>query len=99
MVEGLAQQVGDATLEGIVATSVAPPTQVRGFRYFQGGHPTPNDESIHAAKAILKALDFQTASSLVIFLISGGGSSIVEKTIDDEISLHDLVSTYNAPLP
>src|SRR5258708_18378625 len=36
MVEALAQEVGHATLEGIVATSVAPPTQVRGFRYFQG---------------------------------------------------------------
>ncbi|MCU1304047.1 MAG: glycerate 2-kinase [Candidatus Sulfotelmatobacter sp.] len=96
MVEALAQQVGDATLEGIVATSVAPRTQVRGFRYFFGGHPTPNDESIHAAKAILKALDSQTASSLVIFLISGGGSSIVEKPIDDEISLDDLIATYSA---
>src|SRR5258707_5485167 len=79
MVEALAQQVGDATLEGIVATSVAPPTQVRGFRYFQGGHPTPNDESIHAAKAILKSLEFQTASSLVLFLISGGLPSLVGK--------------------
>jgi len=31
---------------------------------------------------------------LVIFMISGGGSSIVEKPIDDEISLPDLTATY-----
>jgi len=94
MVEALAQQVGESSLEGIVASSVEPSAQVRGFRYFRGGHPTPNSESIRAANAILKALDAQTAASLVIFLISGGGSSIVEKPIDDEISLDDLIATY-----
>lgn len=96
MVESLTQQVGESSLEGIVASSVEPSAQVRGFRYFHGGHPAPNAESIHAAKAIRKALEAQTASSLVIFMISGGGSSIVEKPIDDEISLDDLVATYRA---
>ena len=96
MVEALSQQVGESSLEGIVAASVEPPAQVRGFRYFRGGHPTPNAESIRAANAILKALQAQTAASLVIFMISGGGSSIVEKPIDDEISLDDLIATYHA---
>jgi glycerate 2-kinase len=96
MVEALTQQVGESLLEGIVATSVEPSAQVRGFRYFRGGHPTPNAESIHAATAIRNALDAQTAASLVIFMISGGGSSIVDKPIDDEISFDDLVSTYRA---
>src|ERR1700736_3106980 len=47
MVEALAGQVG-ASLEGIVASSVEPSAQMRGFRYFCGGHPTPNSESIQA---------------------------------------------------
>jgi glycerate 2-kinase len=96
MVEALAQHTGEASLEGIVASSVEPSTQVRGFRYFHGGHPTPNAESIHAANAIRKALDAQTAASLVIFMLSGGGSAIVEKPIDDEISLDELIATYRA---
>jgi glycerate 2-kinase len=96
MVEALAWQVGASVLEGIVASSVEPTTQVRGFRYFRGGHPTPNADSIQAASAILKMLSAQTAASLVIFLLSGGGSSIVEKPIDEEISLDDLVATYKA---
>jgi hydroxypyruvate reductase len=95
MVEALAEQVG-ASLEGIVASSVEPAAQVRGFRYFRGGHPTPNSESIQAASAILRALEPQTAASLVIFLVSGGGSSIVEKPFDDEIRLKDLIATYRA---
>jgi glycerate 2-kinase len=95
MVEALAAQVG-SSLEGILASPVHPTRQIRGFRYFHGGHPTPNAESIQAASAMLKTLQAQPASALVIFLISGGGSSIVEKPIDDDISLDDLIATYRA---
>jgi len=93
MVDAFRTQVGDR-FEGIVAGSTDPGSQLRGFRYFCGGHPTPNQESIRAAEAILKSLSAQNESSLVIFLLSGGGSSIVEKPIDDEISLEDLITTY-----
>jgi glycerate 2-kinase len=96
MVEALTRQVGESSLEGIVASSVEPLAQVRGFRYFRGGHPAPNAESIRAASAIRSALDAQSVASLVIFLLSGGGSSIVEKPIDDEISLDDLIAAYRA---
>lgn len=96
MVEALSGQVGASVLEGIVASSVEPSAQVGALRYFRGGHPTPTAESIQAASAILKMLTAQTAASLVIFLLSGGGSSIVEKPIDEEISLDDLVATYTA---
>jgi hydroxypyruvate reductase len=95
MVSALEMQAGER-FEGIVASSVAPASQIRGFRYFLGGHPVPNHESIRAAEAMLKSLDAQDASSLVIFLLSGGGSSIAEKPIDDEISLDDVIATYKA---
>jgi glycerate 2-kinase len=95
MVTALEMQAGDR-FEGIVASSIAPASQIRGFRYFLGGHPAPNHESIRAAEAMLKSLGSQDASSLVIFLLSGGGSSIAEKPIDDEISLEDLIATYQA---
>jgi glycerate 2-kinase len=95
MVEALSAQAG-ASFEGIVASSVDPPSQVHGFQYFRGGHPTPNQESIRAASAMLKALEAQPSTALVIFLLSGGGSSIVEKPIDDEISLEDLIANYRA---
>ncbi len=99
MAAALQAQLG-STLEGIVASSVEPPSQIRGFRYFCGGHPTPTVESIRAADAILKSLATVDSTSLVIFMLSGGGSSIVEKPVTsirgDEISLPDLVATYRA---
>jgi glycerate 2-kinase len=93
MVSALAIQAGD-NFEGIVASSVQPVSQARGFRYFHGGHPTPNEESIRAAEAILKSASAQNTLSLIIFMLSGGGSSIAEKPIDDNISLEDLTAAY-----
>ena len=93
MAAALEAQVG-SSLEGIVASSVEPANLVRGFRYFRGGHPTPTAESIRAAGAILNSLTALDSASLAIFMISGGGSAIVEKPVDDEISLPDLAATY-----
>jgi hydroxypyruvate reductase len=95
MAEALAAHLG-GPLEGIVASPAEPAAQVHGFRYFRGGHPTPNAESVQAAGAILRALEAQPATALVVFLLSGGGSAIVEKPVDDGISLEDVVSTYRA---
>ena len=93
MLAALQRQAG-SRFEGIVASSIQPQFQERGFRYFNGGHPTPNAESIRAAEAALRSLQAQNASSLVIYLVSGGGSSMMEKPLDGEISLDDLISTY-----
>ena len=93
MLNALHEQMGER-FEGIVASSVAPEFHIRGFRYFHGGHPLPNEESIRAAEAMLKSLSSQNEASLVIYLISGGGSATVEKPIDEEISLQDLIATY-----
>jgi glycerate 2-kinase len=95
LVNALEMQAGER-FEGIVASSTEPAWQAKGFRYFRGGHPVPNHESLRAADAMLRSLAAQNSSSLVIYLLSGGGSSIVEKPLDDEISLADLVAAYGA---
>src|SRR5437867_5767419 len=93
MLTALHEQTGER-FEGIVASPIEPAFQIRGFRYFQGGHPLPNAESIRAADAMLKSLSTMNEASLVIYLVSGGGSATAEKPTDDEISLDDLIETY-----
>lgn len=93
MLQAFEQQAGEQ-FEGIVASSVPPEFQVRGFRYFYGGHPLPNAESMSAARAMLNSVRKLTESCLVIYLLSGGGSATAEKPIDEEISLPDLVESY-----
>jgi hydroxypyruvate reductase len=95
--ESLITRLGSgAGATGIVCAPTRPPAQVFGFRYFEGGHPLPNHESMRAAEAILRALDSLNGRALVIYLISGGGAALVEKPISDEIPFDDLVQTYRA---
>jgi len=91
----LHEQTGER-FEGIVASPVEPTFHVRGFRYFVGGHPLPNTDSISAADTILKSVRGLGESALVIYLISGGGSACCEKPFDDEMSLDDVVQSYRA---
>jgi glycerate 2-kinase len=96
MAEAMVAQLGPLA-NGIIAApeaSLAGKPQLPNFRYFSGGHPLPNAESVKAADAILKSLASLPPNSLVLYLISGGGSSIVEKPIDAEITLADLIATY-----
>lgn len=93
--EALMSRLGlGAGVTGIVSAPTLPKTQVPGFRYFEGGHPMPNHESLKAATSILRALESLDERALAIFLMSGGGSAIVETPISDEITFNDLVQTY-----
>ena len=61
------------------------------WEYFEGGHPLPNEASLAAAKAALALLDrANKEEAVVIFLVSGGGSAMMEWPINDEITLEDL---------
>jgi len=61
------------------------------WRIFSGGHPLPNQESLAAAEAAVVLLQrAQNDRALVIFLISGGGSAMLEQPRDARITLEDL---------
>jgi hydroxypyruvate reductase len=63
----------------------------RGFRCFAGGHPYPNQDSIDGAAAALKLVSGSTPQDLVIFLVSGGGSALFERPLDNAVALRDLI--------
>ncbi len=95
MAEALVNIVGSG-LMGIVCCLNAPAAQLFGFRYFLGGHPLPNQDSLRAGDAILRLLSTPSPEALVVYLISGGASAIAEKPISAGISLADVVETYKA---
>ena len=57
------------------------------FKILHAGHPIPNKQSVRAGKQIVEFLKNRKSSDFVIFLISGGGSSLL--SLPDGISLHD----------
>jgi len=79
---------------GVVVSSVPAGEPLRYLLHYQGGHPYPNAQSLHAAEVILELLLQLNQNHLVIFLLSGGGSAIVEKPIHPAISLEDLREFY-----
>jgi hydroxypyruvate reductase len=86
----------DVGLTGIIDCPNLPPAQLFGFRYFTGGHPLPNEDSLRAGDAILRLVAGSSPRTLAVFLISGGASAIAEKPISTDISLADIAETYKA---
>ena len=95
MAEALGNIVNSG-LTGIIDCPNSPPAQLSGFRYFTGGHPLPNEDSLRAGDAILRLVAGSSARTLVLFLISGGASAIAEKPISATMSLADVIETYKA---
>lgn len=67
-----------------------------GVMFLTGPHPTPSADSAVAAETILEALRNVTNQTVVLFLISGGASAMVEKTLDPAITLDDLAAFSRA---
>jgi glycerate 2-kinase len=93
MGRALSNTLGERLSAGLIATSSIVGDVPEGFEVFLGGHPVPTEASIEAASRaieILKASD--SDRTLVLFLITGGGSAVFEKAIDPSITLADLRS-------
>ena len=82
--------------EGIVASSVQPEFQIRGFRYFHGRTSAAERRLDACRRCNAQVAEYLNESSLMIYLISGGGSACAEKPMNNEISLDDLIRTYRA---
>jgi glycerate 2-kinase len=75
---------------GILVVPAAPPEPLPGFATFLAGHPVPTEESLAAARAILDLLAGCDAETLVFFLVSGGGSALVELPLEPTVTLEDV---------
>ncbi len=105
MVEGLALVLAPfVRIEGVVSAPTAARKPLAGMKYFVAGHPLPNAESWKAAEAILALLKKCDEKTLVFFLLSGGGSALVElpldaaQTLEDVQHVHQALVTCGAPI-
>jgi hydroxypyruvate reductase len=80
--------------EGIVSAPTPPDRPLAAVQYFVGGHPIPNADSWRAAEATLAVLNKCNETTLVFFLLSGGGSALTEFPLDSRLTLEDLQQFY-----
>ncbi len=81
-------------LRGVCSAPEVPSRRARHLRYYAGGHPLPNAESFKAAREALHLLRRARKDTFVFFLISGGGSSMLELPLDRDISLDDTIAFH-----
>jgi len=85
---------GFVRFEGVVSAPTPPKKPLPGLKYFIAGHPVPTEESWRAAQAILELLNACDQKALVFFLLSGGGSALVELPLDPRQNLADVQHIY-----
>ena len=83
-------------VSGVVSAPTKQEVARPGLQYFVGGHPLPNAEGWRAAEATLALLQPCTAETLTLFLVSGGGSALLELPLDATLSLEDVQTIYRA---
>ena len=89
MAAGLEDALGEKLNAGVISAPQSFESQ--RWKSFVGGHPLPNEASLAAARAAFELLDRANADeATIVFLISGGGSALIEWPVTDEISLADL---------
>ena len=94
----------DCSLEGVLVAPAAPARALPGWKIFIGGHPIPTEASFVAGRAILDRLARCDERTLIFFLVSGGGSALVEQALDPSVShrdfekLNQVLVTCGAPI-
>lgn len=102
MAKAAKDALGDRLSEGIVLTKYghlgAP---IDGFRLCEGGHPVVDEGSLIATEAILDLTQDLTQNDTVLLLLSGGGSSLLEKPLiplEELRSIHSQLLTSGASI-
>jgi glycerate 2-kinase len=80
-------------VEGIVV-GTGPWKPIPGWTWFEGSHPLPDTNSFQASELILGRLRSADEKTLVLFLVSGGASSMLELPLSPDISRQDVIAFY-----
>ena len=92
MAEGAVDVIQDRLVSGLLiskepvsATDMLP----QCIKRYTGGHPIPDQRSLHAGQALLRYLEACPAELTLLFLISGGASALVE-VLPETVTLQQL---------
>jgi len=89
---------------GIIVIPKGTKAKIKGkkFQIFNSRHPKPDQTSVKAAKEVMKFVQNKREGELIIFLVSGGGSSLLampnEITLDDKIHVSNVLLKSGATI-
>ena len=102
MIRGAHQSLGSIISRGLVVTDEAGEVP-EWAETIVAGHPIPNDESVRAAHAAITLVEAVTPDDLLVALVSGGGSALLEApveglSLDDTRDLNSRLIRSGAPI-
>ncbi len=92
MARGVESVIGQKISAGIISVPALPEQNLEKIDFICGGHPLPTEGSVEAGEALRDLLMETGPADVVLVLISGGGSALLELPLD-ELQLEDLVKT------
>jgi glycerate 2-kinase len=89
MAQGIEEILGDRISEGLIVTKYGHNKPLSYCRIIESGHPVPDENSLLAGSAMLELATSVTERDLLVFLLSGGASALMEAPVEG-VSLKDL---------
>jgi hydroxypyruvate reductase len=98
MADGAVTSCGETISDGIVLTKDGhlDCTPAR-FRSFEAAHPVPDQRGVDATTEILQSVSSAGCDDVVLVLLSGGGSALLEAPVDG-VTLDDIARTTDLML-
>ncbi|UCF97188.1 MAG: glycerate kinase [Spirochaetaceae bacterium] len=84
MAAGLEQILGDRISEGLVVVKYGHTAALQRIRLIESGHPLPDEQGVRGAEAVAELARGADAQTLVVNLVSGGGSAILPAPFQGE---------------
>jgi hydroxypyruvate reductase len=83
MALALEEILGDRLTEGVISVKYGHTEVLRRIRIMEAGHPIPDENGLIAAKEVLSLVSRADQKTLVISLISGGGSALLVHPLEE----------------
>ena len=103
MAQGVESVLGDRITEGLIVTKYGHSDPLNHCRILESGHPVPDKNSLLAGAEMLLLADSVSDRDLVIFLVSGGMSALLEApregvTLEDLELVNQVLLNSGAPI-
>ncbi|MFB6470464.1 MAG: glycerate kinase [Vulcanisaeta sp. AZ3] len=90
MAKAIEDRAGNRIIDGIAIVPKGIPSRLSIIRVLESTHPLPTERSVKAGLEILNLISRVEPGDYVLFLISGGGSALVEVPMEG-LNLEDLI--------
>ena len=94
MAREMENMLGERIFYGVISVKYGHSRACRKLRILEAGHPVLDENGIQAASQILQIAKDANEDDLVLCLLSGGGSALLEKP-PEGVSLADLQKLFN----